>query len=252
MSPVPGEFSRQRGGTLPRARPAPEHNIVQNPAVTRGIGRFSGLRQAHVMPAMAEGLHATLHAGSILEDPRTGIPRSFASMHEVVPDGVNVKRCVFGNPITSDRIAVLRRLHIYAAEDWVAAAAAGVFNVSVVYDLQSIGATVFAPFTAGQRLVTGYQQSGGATPPPLIGTDIQFPPASATCGFKNVDVNGIAGGYIWRGVMGNPAGYEILENFNVEAGPRMIVFPGGFFEAYAIDTTFHAYFNMWWDEYPLT
>lgn len=233
---------------LPRNRTAPEHNTVQNPAVTRGIQRFTGLRQAHIAPALSEGLAVQLVAGDIREDPRTGIPESFASFHEVIPDGLNVKRAVFGNPLTSDRIAVLRRLHIYGAEDWVLAGGL----VSFAYDLQPLGATTLGALKTGQRLVTGYQQAGAVTPPPLTGTDIMFPPKDSVMGWKQVDVNNLAGGYIWRGIIGGLAGPEILEEFEPNRGPRIIVFPGGIFECYAIDVTFHAYFNLWWDEYPLT
>ena len=255
MTPVKGELGR-RSETMPRVQSAPEHNIVQNPAVTRGIQRFSGTRQAHVTPALAEGLHAVLSAGDIREDPRTGLPKSYAAFHEVVPDGVNVKRCVFGNPIDSDRVAVLRRLHVYLAEDFAAAAKAAGASYSIVYDLVGLGATLLGTINKGQRLVTGYQTVGSVTPPPFTGSDIIFGAngivQAGTCGWKTVDVNGIAGGYIWRGIIGDQAGVEVLENFNVNAGPRMIVFPGGIFELYLIETTAHFYANMWWDEYNLT
>src|SRR6185369_9509066 len=98
--------------------------------------------------------------------------------------------------------------------------------VSVVYDLQPLGATVFAPFTPGQRLVTGYSQVGGASFPPDTRTDIVFPPGPAACGIKNVDPNGLAGAYIWRGVL-SPSMPEILETFEATTGPRIKVWPGG-------------------------
>lgn len=238
-----------RSGGLPRSRRPPENNSVQNPAVTRGIQRFTGLRQAHVAPALSDGLAVQLVAGDIREDPRTGIPESYASFHEQIPDGVNVKRAVFCNPLDSDRIAVLRRLHVYAAEDLIALPAG---PASIVYDLVPLGLTTMGVLQPGQRLVSGYTQAGVAPPPPLIGTDILFPPKKSSMGWKSVDPLGISGAYIWRGVIMGGAGWEIEEEFEGNRGPRMIVFPGGIFETYVVSTDWHGYFNMWWDEYPLT
>jgi hypothetical protein len=210
------------------------------------------MRQAHVMPALQDGLGAHLIAGDIRSDPRTGVPESFAAFHEVVPDGINVKRAVFANPINSDRICVLRRFHAYMAEDFAAATAAALADYSIVYDLVGLGATVLGNVQPGQRLVTGYQQTGGVSPPPLTGSDIQFPPKNSVCGWKAVDPNGISGAYIWRGIIGQHGGFDTLEEFLDTRGPRMIVFPGGIFESYLLETSAHMYFNMWWDEYPLT
>jgi hypothetical protein len=242
-----------RRTTLPRRRPAPEHNIIQNPAITRGIQRLSGVRQAHVAPALMDGLGAQILAGDVREDPRNGVPESYAITIEQAPDNVNVKRMVFCNPLDSDRIAVLRRLHIYTAQDWNMAHDVPGGEVEFVYNLTAQTGFVLNP-TRGIRLVDGYQNTvlGGTSPPPMTGLDIQFPPRASRCGFHSPSINGIDGGYIWRGVIGGAADFEIVENFNRDYGPRIIIFPGGTFTSYAITTDFHAHWNMWWDEYPLT
>lgn len=236
---------RGRSGALPRMRPAPEPNKVQRPHITRGLQQFIGARQAHVAPGLTDGLTPVVVAGDIREDPRTAFPESFAAFHETVPDGLNVKRCLFVNPVNSERIAVLRKLHIYGTPGWQSAPSVA---TKFVYGLVPPTGFVLAPLNKGQRLVTGYMPSViGVPPQQQTQFDIQFPPRSSAMGWKNVDINGISGGYIWTGTIGG-AEQEILEIFE----PRMIVFPGGIFECYALATDFAGYLNMWWDEYPLT
>jgi len=236
-----------RGGALPRVRPTVETNKVQRPHINRALQQFIGARQAHVAPGLSEGLQPVVIVGDIREDPRTAFPESFAAFYEVVPDGVNVKRAIFVNPLTSERIAVLKKLHVYGAEDWQAGPS---IATKFVYDLVPPTGFVLTIGKFGQRLVTGYQPSVLGGPNPLgqsTGSDIQFPPRPSAMGWKNVAIDGIAGAYYWQGTIGG-AEQEILEIFD----PRLIVYPGGTAEFYAVDNNFHAYLNLWWDEYPLT
>jgi len=257
MAPVPGELGPRKGG-LPRNLPPPEHNLIQNPTITRGIARNTGLRQAHVLPALQEGLSAQLLAGDIREDPRTGVPRTYAVMQEQVPDNVNVKRWTFVNPHDSERVAVIRRLHVYAAPDWILAQVTTPSPVPFVYNTITPTTFVLDPtIVHGIRLVTGYvvQKNGVAIPQPpqaSSATDVVFPIAASVMGFHSPQLTGIDGGYFWEGILGQPIGFEIEEDFHRDYGPRIIVFPGGCFQMYALDNTFHAYGNLWWDEYPLS
>jgi len=170
-----------------------------------------------------------------------------------VPDAVNVKRATFVNPSTSDKIAVLRRLHVYGAEDWIGAPAG---PVSLVYNLETPLGVVFNPLGTALRTVSGYKAGPGGLaipqPPPTGLTDIIFPqPMRSVMGWHSPPLLGIDGAYIWRGVISasNP---EVEEEFHRDYGPRIIVFPGGCFQTYVIDDNFHGYFNLWWDEYRLT
>lgn len=54
---------RARG--LPRARPAPEHNVIQRPELVRQLQRFLGLRQAHVAPALNDGVQPVIVVGDL-------------------------------------------------------------------------------------------------------------------------------------------------------------------------------------------
>ena len=229
-----------------------EHNLIQRPELLRGVQQATGLRQPSLLPTLNTGVQVTLGMDPVNRDPLTAKPESFAALLEIAPDAVNVKRAVFANPITSNRIAVLRRLHVYTAEDIF-----GPFLSSLVYDVQAMtGGLQFGNLVHGQRLVTGYQGHGGGVNPPTPpqGLDFNFVLSAGAralpqshMGWMAVPPTGIAGGYIWRGLIKE----EVLEDFNPDHGPRMIVFPDGLFETYVIDVNFHGYFNMWWDEYPL-
>lgn len=48
--------SPTRRTTLPRVRPAPEHNIIQNPELLQRAANRLGLRQSSIAPALADGV----------------------------------------------------------------------------------------------------------------------------------------------------------------------------------------------------
>lgn len=242
-----------RRTTLPRARPSPEHNVIQNPALTRAVQRFTGLRQAHIAPALGEGVQPTIMLGDVREDPRNVIAESYASFIEQVP-GPDVARAVFFNPVGNDRVAVLRRLHVYAAPEY----GPGV-RVDLIYSNAPQEGVVFngTSATLGKRLVSGYEWCPVGAVSRLLPDGIaDFPwnPKPGTvlphskCGWHTpMIVPGIDGQYWWRGLFEG----DTLEEFNSATGPRFFVFPGGTFHAYLLDATAHVYWNMWWDEYPI-
>lgn len=196
-------------------------------------------------PGLAEGITAVIIVGDTRDDPRQAFPESFATVFEIVPDTINVKRAIFCNPLDSDRIAVIRRFTASYATDYAAAA-------ELVYNLQPQTGFVLNPIR-GQRLVSGYQANvlGGAPPPPIQGLDVSFPAKPSRMGYHSPAINGIDGGYIWHAVLNGTAA-RFTEDFHDQNGPRVIVYPGGSFTQYIIDTNAHWYANIWWDEYPLT
>jgi hypothetical protein len=223
-----------------------------------------GSRQSHIAPALSDGLQPVVIAGDTRADPRTSVPASYATVIEIIPDGTNVKRASFVNPNYSATIAVLRRLHVYLAEDMYNDPSTALSPTKFVYSLVPFFPTAVNNIVHGNRLVSGFVNSSilqpVAGPPPPAGTfDVGFPPSQSVCGFMSPPQTGITGGYIWQGFIGNggvPAAtggeLEILENFNVDSGPRIIVYPGGNVEFYPLQNTVHWYTNLWWDEYPLT
>lgn len=244
MRPVGARFKG-----MPRARPAPEHNVIQNPALTRALQRVTGLRQAHVQPALAEGLQPTISVGDTREDPRTQWPKSYAAMIEQVP-AADVSRAVFINPVGNDTICVLRRLHLFAG---ISSITPGAFFELIYSYAPQIG-TVLAPnnATRGVQLVSGYEWHpiGAPVIPPNETFDVaNFPtPNFSKCGWHTpMIVPGIDGSYWWRGVFE----YEYLEDFNSPTGPRYFVYPGGTWHAYVLSNSISCFWNMWWDEYPL-
>jgi hypothetical protein len=238
----------RRRVTMPRVRPAPEHNVIQNPAITVGIQRFAGIRQAHVSPTLADGLTPVVIAGDIREDPRTRLPESYVGLKELTADGVNAAYFYFHNPYTSDRIAVLRRFHAYATEG-----AAGPIASYIWYAKLAAASVSAAGVTAGARLLIDWSGSGVAPTSPVEPVVRN----RSSAGWALAQTNGVPGGYIWRAPWfnANAAGDsfdEVLENFDNITGPRIILLPGANISFGIADATAKAYFNMWWDEYPLS
>jgi len=249
--PIAGEFPRgAMPGAQPRAKAPPEHNLVQNPVLTRGVQLFTGVRQSHVVPALSEGMQAIITAGDIRQDPRTRYPLSYASLFEIIGDGVNPPRQEFVNPPDHNRIVQLRRFHAFSHESAPAI-------ITRLYYTPS--ATNYIPTTAlkqGTRTTFGY--NNGQNPqffPPLT----PYPDVdqrSTRAGWLNVQASGITGGYFWNAPWFGttlPSTYsDILENFDDVRGPRIVLWPGSGVAFGFLDADAHAYFNMWWDEYPLT
>lgn len=253
MTPVPGELGVRRE-TMPRSQPSPEVNIIQNPAVTRGIQLFTGARQAHVAPALSEGLQPSLIAGDIRQDPRTRYPLSFSTMFELVGDGVNPPRQTFVNPPDHNRIVQLRRFHAFSTE-----ASPGPLATYLFY---SVTAQNFLTSTAtkrGTRTMFGYNNGAAPQlfPPTQVYPDIDQ--TTTRAGFLNVQLTGINAGYFWRapwfGTSITATGWQfsnIDEEFDDVRGPRIVLYPGSGVDFGIADGTATAYLNMWWDEYPLT
>lgn len=241
-------MARTRG--MPRFRAAPEHNILQNPAVTRGVQLFTGTRQAHVMSAMAEGLQPVVVTGDIREDPRTGLPLSFAAFKDFTTDGANAAFWPFINPSDSTRIVVLRRFHAYSEEGSI-----GPLNTYLYYSQHNVTIGTSASVSAGRRTTFDWNGTGVA---PVVPYD-PVAPSKTAAGWSATRINGINAAYFWRapwfGTSLTATGWqisEILEDFNGLHGPRVVLFPGSAVDIGIADMNASAYFNMWWDEYPLT
>jgi len=248
MSPVPGGFGdRRAGGTLPRVQSAPEVNIVQNPAVTRAIQIFAGLRQAHVAPALTEGLTPVLVTGDIRADPRARIPLSYADVVDMNGDGVNPFFRDFINPPDHNRVVVLRRFHAFSFEN-----SAPVLTY-IYYNHPSTNIIPSVATRGGQLLTFGFGDPSQLFPPtqqyPLIQEN------KTRAGWRTTQTNGNLAGYFWRapwfGTNGTTPS-DVAEDFNGDRGPRIILWPGSQVTFGMSDGNASGYFNMWWDEYPLS
>lgn len=250
MTPVSGELPPRRAAGLPRQQPPPEHNIVQNPALTRGLQQLVGSRQAHIAPALSDGLQPQITVADIRADPHTQLPLgTYAAFKELIGDGINVQRGRFWNPPWSGRIAVLRRLHTYID---AAPPSNGNLVYSILNDNGALGlATVI---NHGQRLNIGYAGIGIAPGGLGGGQAYEIPDmAPSQMGWVLAGI-GITGGYFWESVPLNTATQyqEVLENFNETCGPRIALWPGSTFQVYSLDNNAHLFVNLWWDEYTLT
>lgn len=243
MSPVGGELPPR----VRRIQASPEHNIIQNPAITRGLQVFGGLRQAHIAPALADGLQPVVITGDIREDPRTRIPLSFASERDLIGDGVNPLYLDFINPPDHNRIAVLRRFHAFSTEGSAA------LSTYIYYNHPNTNIIPSVATVRGVATTFGFGDPAQLFPPltayPLL-QDL-----TTRVGFRATSTNGNAGAYLWRSPWfgSTPPTYsEVLEDFNGLSGPRVILWPGSQISFGISDGNAIAYFNMWWDEYPVS
>ena len=247
--PIAGEFPRgAMPGAQPRAKAPPEHNLVQNPVLTRGVQLFTGVRQAHVMPALSEGLQTSIIAGDIRQDPRTRYPLSFAVFFNIVGDGVNPPRQSFVNPPDHNRIVQLRRFHAYSGEG-----APALFTF-LYYAISNQNVIPTTGIKGGSRLMFGYNMGIAQLFPPTQSYPEEFVRSSRAGVLSDVNT-GINGAYFWRapwfGTNGSTPS-EVLENFDDTRGPRIILYPGSAVDFGFGDGSVDVYANWWWDEYPLT
>jgi len=100
-----------RRRTLPRERPAPEHNIVQNPELIRRLQQFLGLRQAHVAPALSDGVMPVVILGDVGQRREFG---GFVSAGTQSQDGNGVlfSTAALTNPIGSGVKARVKRMYV--------------------------------------------------------------------------------------------------------------------------------------------
>jgi hypothetical protein len=248
MSPVAGDFGGRRiGGALPRVQAAPETNLIQNPAVTRAVQLFAGLRQAHVTPALTEGLSPVLVTGDIRSDPRARLPLNYAGHAQVNGDFVNPFYRRFINPPDHTRIVVLRRFHAFAMETCPPVLTYLYYNHPADNIIPSV-ATV-----PGLLTWFGYGDAAQLFPPTQDYPRLQE--TTTRAGWETITRNGNNGGYFWRApFLGTtaPTYSDILEEFNGVQGPRIILWPGSHITFGISSGDAQAYFNMWWDEYPLS
>lgn len=74
---------KSRRTTLPRQRPTPELNIIQAPELLQRLRERLGVRQAHFLPALAEGVQAVV----ILDDMTN---KAGKSLHPCMGTGIGV------------------------------------------------------------------------------------------------------------------------------------------------------------------
>jgi len=103
-------------GSLPRVRPAPEHNIIQRPELIRSLQQRLGLRQAHITPALQEGVQAVVILDSLLDNARiTSVPY-LSHVFSVNDPGVSPAMVSFFNLAGSGRRCRIRHVWISAVD----------------------------------------------------------------------------------------------------------------------------------------
>ena len=181
----------RRRPTLPRARPAPEHNIIQAPELIDRLSRRLGLRQSHITPALAEGVQAVILLEDLTARTHSSLPRFLAGISP--PGGATPEKStvIMLNPILSGRIIRLRKLRVHGTCD--AAAASGV-NFIVISLHTLIPPFVFPPPT-NMLQVTGAFRPVNQDPNAAFvgGVESFIPPGAPVAQFWSGTAAGLAG-----------------------------------------------------------
>lgn len=89
------------GSRLRRGGGVPEHNLVQNPEVLGKMAKFLGMRQAHVAPAVTEGITPVLVVGDISGRGTGSLIMKGASTLTPAPGGVLTPASALHNSASS-------------------------------------------------------------------------------------------------------------------------------------------------------
>jgi len=229
---------RARG--LPRQRPAPELNNVQNPELLRALQQVLGIRQAHINPAIADTLQPVVIAADSTKGP-TARPMSYGVQATMIGDGTHIPNVELRNPAGSGTVAVIRSMHCQVVDPTVP-------NPNLL------------AFTVGQEQILGFGAGGGrgfrlavgSVPTGVsgLGDALQAPSLSALRWFQ---VQGLAGAYFWQGPLVDGT-YFFWEGHGDRGGlPPIQLYPGGSLYVEFLDASLsQMYINTMWDEYPLT
>lgn len=157
-------------GRLPRQPHPPEHNIIQRPQLMKRVADFLGMRQAHILPTLNEGVTACLIIGDT-SDERSKLIRSYAAAGEASGgDGLTKTSClVLLNPASSG--VVVKNVHAHYCFDPVSAGSIVVVGVGTFTSLPAGVAPINKQFQALDTNADALQPSataGGGQAVPLF------------------------------------------------------------------------------------
>jgi hypothetical protein len=214
----------------------PEHNIIQNPALSRSIQQLTGTRQAHVAPVMGDTVQPVVIADDVRDYPAAARPQTCAAFASVNGDGINpTAGIMLINPSASNVILRMLQLSVYAQ--------------TVAGD---ISWALSDTDTLGLGLAPGYSAQGvrlNAGTPPVGRTDLPVgsPVSPNGTGGLRRRFGGVVSPYIWS----KPNGWTEDEVIFAERKIHLDLLPRGVFVVEVIDTNAVYYANFIWQEIPL-
>lgn len=120
-----------RSGVFPRERAAPEHNIIQAPEVLQRLREKLGVRQAHFLPTLAEGVQAVVILDDVSKVTGKSLPVAHALGLAQLGDGATRSASVLlYNPLDSGVALNVRKVH------WTSSIGSGVIgavSLSIVF-----------------------------------------------------------------------------------------------------------------------
>jgi len=99
-------------GSLPRQRPAPEHNIIQRPELIRALQQRLGMRQAHIAPVLAESIQPVVIVDTLPQEARIAAAPYMANVLSTNDAGIAVAGFTLFNKAASGRRIRVRRMHV--------------------------------------------------------------------------------------------------------------------------------------------
>lgn len=209
-----------------------EHNLIQKPDLLRGLQQATGVRQAHIVPSLADNVQPVI----VIEDTRRfpgSKPYEFAGARHIAGDGaVNGPTIALSNPTGSGVVAHLRGI-ILACQPSVAAALTMTFQIQI--DTNPAGA---APTrTRGARLI--YPITGA-----IPGVDLTNAGRSTACEVQGRQETVITT-YLYEAWFPDYGRVELNEN---NWARQFFLLPGGRILASIRDVTIDLYANFIWEE----
>jgi hypothetical protein len=213
----------------------PEHNIIQNPHLSRAIQQSTGTRQAHVAPVMGDSVQPVIIADDIRTNPVTNRPATYGIQRTSLGDGIQpTTQNMLYNPANSGVVVQLLQVSVYGT---IAGDLAFAMSDSVTLGLGA------SPAVRGARLCAGN---------PTIGRTDLPPSGFLSQVGSTTRASGVVSPYFWlkpqSAFAGGLAEDEVLFFAN---GENIILLPTGVFVVEAVDTNASIIANFLWNEFPL-
>ena len=215
----------------------PEHNLIQNPQLTRSIQQVVGTRQPHVAPVLSDTVQPVVIADDVRDYPLSTRFATYAIMTEIVGDGIQPTSGMWlVNPLTSAVAMQILRVSVYAV-------GSASFGGTIAFSTTDIATQGSTPGVTGR----GFRMQIGQ--PPVGRSD--FLPVQAqqptSTGYTFRRNGSVISPYWWA----KDGQFNEDEVFFRETGVNLVLLPGGILVIEIVNANADAFCNFFWNEVPL-
>lgn len=240
--------SGKSGGRLPRSRPSPEPNIIQRPELLRRLSTRLGIRQAHVAPALNEGVQPVVILDDLSQDPATTYKKAYWQWQGALlaVAGVSYAGCFLLNP--RDSLVDCRVTRITVSHSGSSILGTVGIRTALFMGLQTVGGAFDeGAGTQGKKAqrITNAEITSGGISTPFVGLPMVRGTTIAAGAVAPLPQYGAA-------FLPNAGGYPFDWDWENQ---RLIVQPGQFLLLISeeIGDDGVEFFTTWfWEEDPLT